>query len=1303
MAQLNDPNHQIAVFPLANAAGGVPEGLDITAHQGNITSLIAYVKYRAEQLYQEKQADSTLDDKARQEHTEQYMKLMQETLKAMAGDPDAVDKIVVLAERFQREDQRKQQEYAGAPPAAAAAAGPFVPPQPFGAVDLRQVEEQQQQPITNPYYIAHNIAPRFDPANVPLPENIDATAGPNHGETVVFDGRLQKMADNIASDYCMARNYYDKQELEGALIFFMLAMRGLIDLSNFSTILLPPSDNAFLLTRSKNFGFCPQLPSDIQEAQRELSRYILPLQSELKRVKMDRLAGGSGQGGPRGGAGSDQDGGEVPCKDVRQVLSDNSLSFDDLIGQDEAKEQLKTSILYPLLYPRLFPVITKGILLYGPPGVGKTMIVQAFVNELQRQAQELSMRSSATTLQMRIILYAPKGGDLKDKYVGGTDKNITKWFKCAARRAGQCQEALSSSNAKAAAAETRVISVIFVDELEALVPSRELSENSVNSTAVATFLQEMEGVESNPNVIVIAATNYPWQIDSAVLRRFNAKVYVTVPTVDAAFTQLKTEIAKYIQRALAAPERHTTLDYKDDYDAMGKRRRSGKNKNSSALEKTGFAACTADNGFACGSARNDVCLKPWKRTNTSMEYVQIYTYFNKRYFPFFTDNELLKFAAILVTYKYSNSDIRNICNQVFKDMGVRALLRPYTIEHLIDPKTLITRPQKLREPCNADKEYDFYLCSANGIYPAVESGPRVRRLTLFSGKALFELPTTWTYAFAAHSPDISDKLEDAVSVFEQDLAFESVHLLTAICAKKLAPLDNRYELPYPKCMMTLQALSEHAYQIKLAEAMLRTDVCEKASRTDASRCTPSKIASLLNKAIISGISWIRGFVRGDDYSDRTFVSYQDLTQLVASSIEKPKGTVTISLSILLELPMISEQKAAMMTDGRVLAKLNWAYSDYYGSRTTSRLRHGLSYFRYFYYNRTSYDRQLCTDDFQTYLEEITLVNLETKQAVSISKAEFAAIDPGKISSLRATSGQADVKSALGELKLSILHVVCSPPLPPGGSAGAAAASLNVDATGQFIYNHLVSAVGEYIAQKPEQPPGPGDVPKSDQLIEYISDTIRGSTPAVCIKAVGISRGTQTNVLSIHKQELINKNNKYGYYDVEDSTEFYMLQRQQLGGESVYGTRKDPQNPAQFLLHRAVYLTIEPARFVGQVATLAKNVFDYRQFQKYDIEVRPHTIDTLTKQMHPTMLETGYLTVNDNRSALVPITGLTFTAGERSMTVCVDEGVRHRLVTLDFTMSDFEKALTLIRPIATAEMLAQFEAYKKTGEVPKKKD
>jgi transitional endoplasmic reticulum ATPase len=175
-----------------------------------------------------------------------------------------------------------------------------------------------------------------------------------------------------------------------------------------------------------------------------------------------------------------------------------TIRFSDVAGLDAVKEEIRLKMIYPFDHPELaekFGIHAGGgMLLYGPPGTGKTMLAKATAGEIEATFFRISP------------------ADVLSKWVGEAEQNIKKLF-------------------DAAAAEPR--SIIFIDEIEALVPARRDEGSSVMQRVVPQILQSVEGFDrkANRSLLLMGATNVPWQLDPAILRpgRFDEKVYIPLP------------------------------------------------------------------------------------------------------------------------------------------------------------------------------------------------------------------------------------------------------------------------------------------------------------------------------------------------------------------------------------------------------------------------------------------------------------------------------------------------------------------------------------------------------------------------------------------------------------------------------------------------------------------------------------------------------------------------------------------------------------------------------------------------------
>lgn len=187
------------------------------------------------------------------------------------------------------------------------------------------------------------------------------------------------------------------------------------------------------------------------------------------------------------------------------------VTFEDVAGMYEVKEIVRDKVIYPRVYPHLFKTFRKksggGILLYGLPGTGKTMVAKAIARETGAK------------------MFTVKPSDLLSKWFGNSEKNVRRLFKAAR----------SEENA-----------VIFFDEIEGFAGSRGGDNDSMNRV-VGELLTQMQGVtdgDEKGKILLIAATNRPWDIDSAFLRpgRFDERIYVPLPDSAARETIIKNAI-----------------------------------------------------------------------------------------------------------------------------------------------------------------------------------------------------------------------------------------------------------------------------------------------------------------------------------------------------------------------------------------------------------------------------------------------------------------------------------------------------------------------------------------------------------------------------------------------------------------------------------------------------------------------------------------------------------------------------------------------------------------------------------------
>ena len=216
---------------------------------------------------------------------------------------------------------------------------------------------------------------------------------------------------------------------------------------------------------------------------------------------------------------------KLPKSSVEEVMLEEipDVTYEDIGGLGDQISILRDSVELPYLHPEVFLEHQlrppKGILLYGPPGCGKTLIAKAVANSLAKKIE--SRTGKATTAYFLNV----KGPELLNKYVGETESKLREVFKKARDKASQ-----------------DVPVVVFFDEMDSLFRMRGSGISSdMEATVVAQFLSEIDGVEALENVIVIGASNRQDLIDPAVLRpgRLDLKVKVSRPDRESASSILE--------------------------------------------------------------------------------------------------------------------------------------------------------------------------------------------------------------------------------------------------------------------------------------------------------------------------------------------------------------------------------------------------------------------------------------------------------------------------------------------------------------------------------------------------------------------------------------------------------------------------------------------------------------------------------------------------------------------------------------------------------------------------------------------
>ncbi|XP_043351389.1 vacuolar protein sorting-associated protein 4A isoform X1 [Dermochelys coriacea] len=206
---------------------------------------------------------------------------------------------------------------------------------------------------------------------------------------------------------------------------------------------------------------------------------------------------------PNDSKGSDSDSeGENPEKKKLQeqlmgaiVMEKPNVRWNDVAGLEGAKEALKEAVILPIKFPHLFTgkrTPWRGILLFGPPGTGKSYLAKAVATEANNST-----------------FFSVSSSDLMSKWLGESEKLVKNLFELARQHKP---------------------SIIFIDEVDSLCGSRNENESEAGRRIKTEFLVQMQGVgNNNDGTLVLGATNIPWVLDSAIRRRFEKRIYIPLP------------------------------------------------------------------------------------------------------------------------------------------------------------------------------------------------------------------------------------------------------------------------------------------------------------------------------------------------------------------------------------------------------------------------------------------------------------------------------------------------------------------------------------------------------------------------------------------------------------------------------------------------------------------------------------------------------------------------------------------------------------------------------------------------------
>uniref|UniRef100_A0AC35UHH4 AAA domain-containing protein n=1 Tax=Rhabditophanes sp. KR3021 TaxID=114890 RepID=A0AC35UHH4_9BILA len=193
------------------------------------------------------------------------------------------------------------------------------------------------------------------------------------------------------------------------------------------------------------------------------------------------------------------------------VLENTNTKFDDVNGNECAKRALEEAVIFPFLNPTIFTGLrnpTSGLLLFGPPGNGKTMLAKAVATE------------------SKCTFFNISAADLTDKFFGVSEKLIASLFTIA-------------RNAQP--------SIIFIDEIDSILTERSNSDSDVGRRIKTQFLIQLDGcaTQSTDRILVMGATNRPFDLDEGVLRRFPKRIFIDLPDENARMQCIRKVLEKH--------------------------------------------------------------------------------------------------------------------------------------------------------------------------------------------------------------------------------------------------------------------------------------------------------------------------------------------------------------------------------------------------------------------------------------------------------------------------------------------------------------------------------------------------------------------------------------------------------------------------------------------------------------------------------------------------------------------------------------------------------------------------------------
>ena len=426
----------------------------------------------------------------------------------------------------------------------------------------------------------------------------------------------------------------------------------------------------------------------LETTMKVLLGYVDKLQEETKNIR----------GGGKEKTKEEKDDWDEECEALgcEEDPSKLKLTFADVIGMEKEKEMIFSSIVYPIVYPNLYTKTAKGVLLYGPPGTGKTYLIKAAIKELSIKFEK----------EVGVHFFPLTGADLKGKYVGETEKKIVRAYTCAARRACQTTDIFNLSGPKKCKRvkdvvdrlretydkdgakmwwkdQKQYVSVIFIDEFDAIGGDRSKDETGMVANAVNTLLQMMDGVAPFTNIITVCATNYPWNLDAALIRRFSSQIYCNVPNYSDVVALVRYDMKsrlKYIE------------DNKQSYCA------TKINKVFTASDELKEAYPGVEEK-AKGNKLLEKVYKEQEDARIKQRDKKLIELFDTSYIKD-RSNQMISLFSKMTEDRYSNSDIAQMMQLAYNSVSASALSQSTWLKVPFVFKATETSPEEL---------YDFYV------------------------------------------------------------------------------------------------------------------------------------------------------------------------------------------------------------------------------------------------------------------------------------------------------------------------------------------------------------------------------------------------------------------------------------------------------------------------------------------------------------------------------------------------------------------------------------------------------------------